>query len=126
MNIIINFVILLLLGFPDIEDKDNWHGKPLGDKADYVIKHLEGQLKNLSAAIQPFNPVAPEISLKVSLNEPPSYKLGDKVSLQTNNTSYFAARSIWLPCWRRGPQKRRRQCWIARPAFRSAMGSVLH
>uniref|UniRef100_T1JS90 transketolase n=1 Tax=Tetranychus urticae TaxID=32264 RepID=T1JS90_TETUR len=57
--------------FPDIEDKDNWHGKPLGDKADYVIKHLEGQLKNLSAAIQPFNPVAPEISLKVSLNEPP-------------------------------------------------------
>lgn len=67
-------------GFPDIEDKDNWHGKPLGDKADYVIKHLEGQLKNLSAAIQPFNPVAPEISLKVSLNEPPSYKLGDKIA----------------------------------------------
>lgn len=24
--------------FPNIEDLDNWHGKPLGDKADMVIK----------------------------------------------------------------------------------------
>lgn len=24
--------------FPNIEDLDNWHGKPLGDKADEVIK----------------------------------------------------------------------------------------
>lgn len=24
--------------FPNIEDADNWHGKPLGDKADEVIK----------------------------------------------------------------------------------------
>ncbi|XP_053214170.1 transketolase-like protein 2 isoform X2 [Panonychus citri] len=67
-------------GFPDIEDKDNWHGKPLGDKADVVIKHLESQLKNLSLPIKPFNGSAPEVDMKVSLCEPPSYKLGEKVA----------------------------------------------
>merc|ERR1719391_951361 len=32
--------------FPEIEDKMNWHGKPLGEKTDAVIEHLATLLKN--------------------------------------------------------------------------------
>lgn len=32
--------------FPNIENLDNWHGKPLGAETDRVIKHLQGLVKN--------------------------------------------------------------------------------
>ncbi|XP_026677964.1 transketolase-like protein 2 [Diaphorina citri] len=36
--------------FPNIEDKEEWHGKPLGSSSADVLKHLEGLIKNKSAA----------------------------------------------------------------------------
>ena len=74
--------------FPHIEDLENWHGKPLGDKANEVIKHLEGLMIDASAgapALTPRSPstskVAPVVDItKVKLSSPPAYKLGDQVA----------------------------------------------
>lgn len=71
--------------FPNIEDLDNWHGKPLGDKADSVIKHLNGLIRNHGPLqIAPQKPVkddAPVISIKnIRLQSPPAYKLGEAVA----------------------------------------------
>lgn len=44
--------------FPNIEDADNWHGKPLGDNADAVIKYLNGLIQNKGAlSIAPQKPL---------------------------------------------------------------------
>lgn len=70
--------------FPDIEDLENWHGKPLGDKADIVVKHLEAMIKNKGQlTLQPHSPTgtAPTVSISnVALASPPSYKMGEQVA----------------------------------------------
>ncbi|EDW43000.1 GM23748 [Drosophila sechellia] len=71
--------------FPNIEDLDNWHGKPLGDKAAEVVKHLEGLIVNKNVKLAP-KPVpktgaAPEVDINnIKLSSPPSYKLGDSIA----------------------------------------------
>ncbi|XP_016978145.2 transketolase-like protein 2 [Drosophila rhopaloa] len=71
--------------FPNIEDLDNWHGKPLGDKAAEVVKHLQGLIVNKDVKLSP-KPVsktgaAPEVDISnVKLSSPPSYKLGDSIA----------------------------------------------
>lgn len=73
--------------FPNIEDLENWHGKPLGDKANEVIKHLEGLI--VGATYAPANPPKSPAKLKqapvvditnVKLSSPPNYKLGEQVA----------------------------------------------
>ena len=76
-------------GFVGIEDMDNWHGKPLGDKASEVIAALR-PLADLPGPVpspKPFTPV-PAVDLSVHLSEPPNYKLGEKVATrQTYGTA---------------------------------------
>eukprot|EP00731_Ephydatia_muelleri_P007594 Em0003g1842a len=72
-------------GFPNIEDKENWHGKPLGSKeADISRKAIEAQIHNhghIHFDLPKIIHDAPKIeSLKVHLSEPPKYKLGDKIA----------------------------------------------
>lgn len=44
--------------FPNIEDADNWHGKPLGENADSVIKYLNSLVQNKGALqIAPLKPL---------------------------------------------------------------------
>lgn len=70
--------------FPNIEDTDNWHGKPLGEQAQTVISHLEGLIKNKESL--PFTPQkvvndAPPVNIKdIKLSSPPNYKLGESVA----------------------------------------------
>jgi transketolase len=71
--------------FPNIEDLENWHGKPLGDKADSTIKHLTGLLKNAGPLqLHPQKPLvedAPAVNVQnVKLSSPPNYKLGQTVA----------------------------------------------
>lgn len=70
--------------FPDIEDLENWHGKPLGGDAERVIKYLEGLIKNKGQlALGPKAPVdnAPKVSIaNVQLASPPAYKMGESVA----------------------------------------------
>jgi len=70
--------------FPEIEDLMNWHGKALGAKSEAVIKHVESLIKD--PAVKPSNiqpPVmdAPAVDISsVSMSDPPSYNLGDKLA----------------------------------------------
>ncbi|XP_065211649.1 transketolase-like [Planococcus citri] len=73
--------------FPNIEDLVEWHGKPLGDRSDEVIKYVSSLIKNDINAIPsidrpsleaPLAPVLPKTPVR--LNTPPSYKKTDIVA----------------------------------------------
>ncbi|XP_015599581.1 transketolase-like protein 2 isoform X1 [Cephus cinctus] len=71
--------------FPNIEDLENWHGKPLGGKADEVIQHLTSLLVNPGPlGLHPQKPLvedAPAVDISnIKLNTPPNYKLGEEVA----------------------------------------------
>ncbi|XP_071863445.1 transketolase-like protein 2 isoform X1 [Bombus fervidus] len=71
--------------FPNIEDQENWHGKPLGNKANEVIQHLTGMLKNPGPlGLHPQKPLVndvPAVDLSnIKLASPPNYKLGEQVA----------------------------------------------
>lgn len=70
-------------GFPEIEDRLNWHGKPLGTKSSEVLAHLNAQLSstNLSSSFREAKSNAPVVDLKnVRLSQPPTYAPSDKVA----------------------------------------------
>ncbi|KAG5449982.1 Transketolase [Clonorchis sinensis] len=78
-------------GFPNIENEENWHGKPLGSSAADVIKHLEAKIRcgpagdmDSRGKLHPEAPLADCTPLKlignVSLPSPPQYKLGEQVA----------------------------------------------
>ncbi|XP_058458508.1 transketolase-like protein 2 [Malaya genurostris] len=71
--------------FPNIEDLENWHGKPLGENAASVIEHLQSLIRNTGQT--PIVPPSPQkdsakkISIKnIQLATPPAYKLGESVA----------------------------------------------
>ncbi|XP_021922518.1 transketolase-like protein 2 isoform X2 [Zootermopsis nevadensis] len=71
--------------FPTIEDQENWHGKPLGDKSEVVIQHLNSLIKNTGplqvAPQKPLKEDAPIVDISgVKLSSPPSYKIGETVA----------------------------------------------
>ncbi|XP_071439188.1 transketolase-like [Hetaerina americana] len=71
--------------FLDIENSEDWHGKPLGTKAEEVIKHLEGLIKNPGALqIQPQEPLNDDAGLAdlsaLELDSKPSYSIGEAVA----------------------------------------------
>ncbi|XP_045454661.1 transketolase-like protein 2 [Melitaea cinxia] len=70
-------------GFPNIEDKENWHGKALGAEGEKIIKHLQAQMKDPRVSLPVRAPVAeaPRVHLRdVTLSSPPSYEPGQKVA----------------------------------------------
>jgi len=76
------FFFHLILDFLEIEDAENWHGKPLGDKADAILKSLKSKLNskkvNIHIESPPFK--VPDFDIRnVYLSNPPCYNLGDKV-----------------------------------------------
>ncbi|XP_033214936.1 transketolase-like protein 2 isoform X2 [Belonocnema kinseyi] len=71
--------------FPNIEDLDNWHGKPLGAKANEVIEHLTSLIKNTGplelGPQKPLKEDAPKVDItNIKLDTPPSYKIGDLIA----------------------------------------------
>lgn len=68
--------------FVDIEDKLNWHGKPLGDKADNIIKQIESRFSNVGKVFKPQPPLVSvqDVDLTIKLSEPPNYNFGQKVA----------------------------------------------
>ena len=71
-------------GLPGIEDADNWHGKPLGNKADEYIKSLLNCIKNNSPGPQVTYTPTENVSIiddsPITLSEPPAYTLGEMVA----------------------------------------------
>lgn len=71
--------------FPNIEDLENWHGKPLGENANSVIEHLQSMIRNTGPVqITPPSPQkesAKKVNISnVQLATPPAYKLGESVA----------------------------------------------
>ncbi|OCT58661.1 hypothetical protein XELAEV_18001802mg [Xenopus laevis] len=70
-------------GISGVEDKENWHGKPLPKElAEQSIKEIEGKIQS-KKKLSPALPVedAPVISIKnIKMPSPPSYKLGEKIA----------------------------------------------
>lgn len=71
--------------FPNIEDLENWHGKPLGENANDVIQHLQSLIRNAGPVqIAPPSPQkegAKKVNISnVQLATPPAYKLGESVA----------------------------------------------
>lgn len=70
-------------GFPNIEDADNWHGKPLGAEGEKIIKHLESLIKDNTISLKPKAPLAeaPKVHIgDITLSSPPAYKEGETVA----------------------------------------------
>nr|CAD7602173.1 unnamed protein product [Timema genevievae] len=72
--------------FPGIEDKENYHGKPLGGQAQSTIEHLKTlvQEKKKTEHVIP-SPVGtvPNVDLtNIKLSTPPAFKLGEKVAIR--------------------------------------------
>jgi len=71
--------------FPEIEDLMNWHGKPLGDKAESVVAHVTSLIKDMSItgpAIKDMVDDTPAVDIQsaITLSDPPAYNLGDKLA----------------------------------------------
>ncbi|XP_051025911.1 transketolase-like protein 2 [Acomys russatus] len=70
-------------GIPDVEDAENWHGKPMPkDRADGIVKLIESQIQT-NRTLTPKAPVedSPQISISnIETTSPPAYKLGDMVA----------------------------------------------
>jgi hypothetical protein len=47
-------------GFPDIEDKLDWHGKAFGNDADKIIEHVRTSIKNPDIVLSPTRPTGME------------------------------------------------------------------
>lgn len=67
----------------DIEDLENWHGKPIPkDRVDDILKDLQAQIQVPNKTLSPELPkddTAPADLSIISLPSPPAYKKGDKV-----------------------------------------------
>ncbi|CAH6787004.1 Tktl2 [Phodopus roborovskii] len=70
-------------GIPNIEDAENWHGKPIPkDSADRIVKLIESQIQT-NRNLTPKSPVedSPQISIPdIKMTSLPAYKLDDKVA----------------------------------------------
>ena len=70
-------------GFPNVENLENWHGKPLGAQAAAAIEACQNRITNLGPHnIKPLaiTDDAPKFTIPVvKLDTPPNYKIGDKV-----------------------------------------------
>jgi len=71
-------------GLKNIEDLDNWHGKPIPkDRVDDLLNDLQSQIQVPNRTMTPELPnedTAPADLSRISLPEPPAYKLGDKMA----------------------------------------------
>lgn len=72
----------------DIEDLDNWHGKPIPkDRVDDILNDLQAQIqvpnKTLCPELPQDDTEAADLS-PILLPSPPAYKKGDKVRFGDN------------------------------------------
>jgi len=74
--------------FPEIENLDNWHGKPIGKTTENVVNALRGLIKDQSGKLAhellPIRTPAAQLQTNnisnIKLSKPPNYKLGEEVA----------------------------------------------
>ncbi|KAM4610910.1 transketolase-like protein 2 [Polymixia lowei] len=71
-------------GLKNIEDLENWHGKPIpADRVDDLLKDLQDRIQVPNKTLSPELPnddTAPADTTTIVLPSPPGYKLGEKVA----------------------------------------------
>ncbi|CDW52079.1 transketolase protein 2 like [Trichuris trichiura] len=73
-------------GIPDVEDAENWHGKPLGSIAENAMSEISKLIKNVTKHKLSINAPKNDGTLsaidfsKMHLCDPPKYNIGDKVA----------------------------------------------
>lgn len=70
-------------GCPEIEDLMNWHGKPLGAKADKVINEIQKNMKSQSLSLRPqaITASVPDVDItNIKLADPLKYEMGQQVA----------------------------------------------
>uniref|UniRef100_A0A8C9AET4 transketolase n=1 Tax=Prolemur simus TaxID=1328070 RepID=A0A8C9AET4_PROSS len=70
-------------GLPNVEDAENWYGKPASkERADAIIKLIESQIQtNRNPVPKPPIEDSPQISIMgIEMTSPPAYKVGDKMA----------------------------------------------
>ncbi|CAH1783241.1 unnamed protein product [Owenia fusiformis] len=71
-------------GMQGIEDEENWHGKPMGGKAESMIEAIKANIVNQgphTLTIQAPVEDAPAVDItNIKLSDPPAYKRSDKVA----------------------------------------------
>ncbi|KAG7279853.1 hypothetical protein CRUP_016180 [Coryphaenoides rupestris] len=71
-------------GLKNIEDLENWHGKPIPkDRVDDLLKDLQAQIQVPNKKMSPELPVedtAPADLAPILLSKPPAYALGEKMA----------------------------------------------
>lgn len=74
----------------DIEDLDNWHGKPIPkDRVEEILKVLKAEIQVPNKTLCPELPkedTAPADLSLITLPSPPAYKIGDKVRVKIINS----------------------------------------
>ena len=77
--------------YPNVEDLDNWHGKPLGKQSAAALEavgKLITQPGPHGLTPLPFKDDAPKIAFpQVTLSSPPDYEMGKKVSRERGRDS---------------------------------------
>lgn len=87
--------LLQFFFFVDIEDLDNWHGKPIPkDRVDNLLKDLQSLIqvpnKTLSPELPKDDTAAADLS-PIKLPSPPAYKKGDKVNVGNSVKAFVVA-----------------------------------
>nr|XP_012612738.1 transketolase-like protein 1 isoform X2 [Microcebus murinus] len=70
-------------GLPNVEDAENWYGKPMSkERADAIIKLIESQIQtNRNPVPKPPIEDSPQISIMdIEMTSLPAYKVGDKMA----------------------------------------------
>lgn len=70
-------------GFPDIEDLEDWHGKPLMDRGERIIQDLKNLISTDQSKLKPLEIVddSPIVDISnIKLSTPPNYSPGDKIA----------------------------------------------
>lgn len=68
--------------FAAIEDQENWHGKPLGDKAHEVIEHLKTLIVETQEVSEPSHPIDnfSPLQERPIMIPPPNYTIGNSIA----------------------------------------------
>lgn len=91
-------------GFPNVEDQENWHGKPLGKNSAAALEAVNKAIVNPGPhgiTPQPFVDDCPKVEFpEVKLSEPPNYNKGDKVGNSVSNATITCdVFNRLLPVW---------------------------
>ncbi|XP_023570474.1 transketolase-like protein 2 isoform X2 [Octodon degus] len=88
-------------GIPNIEDAENWHGKPMPkERADAIIKLIESQIQT-NRTLTPKAPTedSPQINISnIKMTSLPTYKVGEKIA--TRKAYGMALAKLGLSCER--------------------------